>query len=88
MDFFVSIKCKKCLCAFELRPENFKQRDSMECPNCGQPFPADAYEKLKIGITTLGEIPWSLPESSDFLNGDAQFTIKMREYNLVQKTLD
>ena len=87
MNFFISILCKKCLCQFQLCPDNFKERDSMECPNCGQPFPDDAFKKLKTGITMLGEIPESLPDS-EFPSGvDSQFSLKMCEYHPVQKML-
>lgn len=41
----------------------------MECPNCGQAFPADEYQDLKSGVTSLGRVPESVrdddPETED-----------------------
>ena len=82
MDFKVGIKCMKCRCSFELRPESFKIRDSLECPNCGQMFPKDVYEKLKAGVTALGEVPEQLPEDSDCLSLPAEgFSLQVSEYS-------
>lgn len=85
MDFKIEIKCGKCNCRFELRHQNFKQRDSMECPNCGQPFPQDHYQNLKIGVVSLGNIPELLPENADpFL--DWQFKLAVKECDILSET--
>ena len=48
MDFKIELVCNKCKCAFELRPTDFRERTSMECPNCGQTFPSGIYSKLNL----------------------------------------
>lgn len=53
MDFKIAITCNVCKCGFELRPEHFKLRDRLECPNCGQELPAEFYSNLKTGVVAL-----------------------------------
>ena len=57
MKFKINITCRKCDCSFELSPNNFLLRDSLTCPNCGQPFPQAEYDSLKQGISVLGSLP-------------------------------
>ena len=66
MKFKVVITCKQCDCCFELSPGSFKLRDSYECPNCGQPLPADIYESIKTGIVSLGKVPGKYPKTEGF----------------------
>lgn len=65
MDFKISIECKKCLCSFELRPQDFKDRPSMECPNCGQAFPSEPYQRIKTGVCALGAVEECICEDSN-----------------------
>lgn len=80
MDFKIAITCNVCKCGFELRPEHFKLRDSLECPNCGQVFPAEFYENLKTGVVALGEIPESTGTDSEILHNTG-FSIRVKSYN-------
>ena len=77
MDFKISINCGKCDCTFELRPVHFKSRDVLECPNCGQSFPNDAFEKIKTGLDILNAVPETM--GGDCFSHD--FTVKVKEYN-------
>lgn len=87
MDFKIKIKCKKCLCSFELRPVDFKQREFEECPNCGQRLPDDVYQNLKTGVITLGSVPETIPEDSDFFSTNKQFELTVQSYNCFQEAL-
>lgn len=84
MDFKVEISCEKCECSFELRPVDFKQRCSMECPNCGQAFPADIYEELKTGVIALGNVPEYIGEDSDF-NSANLFKVRVKSFGILHK---
>ncbi len=57
MDFKVLIKCEVCKCRFEFRPEHFKDRENLQCPNCNQEFPKGIFQKLRFGMLSLGEVP-------------------------------
>ena len=80
MDFKISVKCGKCSCKFELRPQDFKERDAIECPNCGQAFPDDVYSDLKAGIKYLGRVPDTIDD-----RGIENFAFKLDvcEYSIV-----
>ena len=38
MDFKIELTCHKCKCSCELRPTDFSERESMECPIAGRFF--------------------------------------------------
>lgn len=57
MDFKLKIKCEDCGCTFELRSTQFKLRDTLECPNCGNMLPDDVFQNLKTGIIALNNVP-------------------------------
>ena len=80
MDFKVVIECAKCECSLELRPKEFKNRDSLECPNCGQAIPDAVYEDLKSGILTLGKVPEWVEEDSESLSPQRMFTIRIKGF--------
>lgn len=80
MDFKIVIECAKCECSFELRPQEFKARDSLECPNCGQAIPDAVYKDLKTGILTLGKIPEWVEENSDGLLSQRMFTMRIKGF--------
>ena len=73
MDFKIELVCNKCKCAFELRPTDFRERTSMECPNCGQTFPS--------GIVLLGEIPEVIKEDEDYPLADTLFTAHVKSFD-------
>ena len=81
MDFKISIKCMTCRCSFELRPGVFKIRDTLECPNCGQAFPQEFYEKIKTGVIALGEVPEWIPEKSESITEPENFLLKVSSFN-------
>ena len=89
MDFKIELVCNKCKCAFELRPTDFRERTSMECPNCGQTFPSGIYSKLKSGIYSklksgivlLGEIPEVIKEDEDYPLADTLFTAHVKSFD-------
>lgn len=61
MLFKVKIDCCQCNCSFELSPKTFSQREHLECPNCGQAFPRDAFSALKDGMLSLSSVPHDIP---------------------------
>lgn len=75
MDFKIELLCSNCRCKHELRPEKFKSRNSLECPNCGQVLPNEIYEDLKIGVTALGRVP------SGVWDSDALFQLSVKSYS-------
>lgn len=88
MDFKIEIKCMKCRCVCELRPENFIPRETFECPNCGQPMPTAIYDKLKSGVISLGDVPEQIPERKDaFLVQPVDFELKVKEYSKISDIL-
>ena len=89
MDFKIQIKCMKCRCSHELRPGDFKIRDYFECPNCGQVFPSDVYDKLKTGVVALGEVPAWIPEKDDtsFQIEPKEFSLKVIEYDEISDVM-
>mgnify|MGYP000224832783 FL=1 len=80
MDFKIELVCNKCKCAFELRPTDFRERTSMECPNCGQTFPSGIYSKLKSGIVLLGEVPKTITENDANPFAETLFTAQVKSY--------
>ena len=87
MDFKVEIKCAVCCCKFELRPGDFKSREALECPNCGQPFPGDVYRDLKSGVLSLGSVPETLPPGETDLLVKKAFSLQVKQYSLVDEVL-
>ena len=83
MDFKVLISCEKCKCSFELRPEAFKNRTSMECPNCGQAFPVDVYEQLKAGVIALGNVPECIETDTGTAPNGSLFTVRVKSYGMM-----
>lgn len=82
MDCKIVITCAKCRCKFELRPEEFKDRDELECPNCRTPFPQDTFETMRTGIKALKAIPGQMPEGgSGIFPVAGQFTLSIKEYD-------
>ncbi len=82
MDFKIEISCKKCDCSCELRPTDFKERVSMECPNCGQAFPAEVYKHLKTGVIELGQVSEHIcTNPEDTLHITDIFTVRIKSYN-------
>ena len=80
MDFKIELTCHKCKCSCELRPTDFSERESMECPNCGQVLPADIYAKLKSGIVLLGEVPKTITENDANPFAETLFTTQVKSY--------
>lgn len=80
MDFKIELACHKCKCSCELRPTDFSERESMECPNCGQVLPADIYAKLKSGIVLLGEVPKTITENDANPFAETLFTAQVKSY--------
>lgn len=88
MDFKIVIMCEKCKCSFELRPEEFKARSSMECPNCGQAFPANAYNHLKAGVIELGKVQESVRENEDDPYSEDLFMVRVKSYGTLHNFFD
>ena len=90
LDFKIKISCEDCRCSFELRPFDFKLRDSLECPNCGQQFPSDEFIQLKTGITALGSVPERTPEpqgANPFDDKTHRFKLSVEGYHVVTDVL-
>ena len=83
MDFKIEINCAKCKCLFELRPQDFKNRPNMECPNCGQAFPTTVYEKIKLGVDALGAVPEYVDEDSENL-----FLVRVKSFGDLHNLFD
>lgn len=82
MVFKIEIMCHRCSCAFELRPVEFKNRTSAECPNCGQTFPADVYASLKLGISALGSVPETTDDCANLFDKRG-FSLRVKEFNSI-----
>lgn len=86
VDFKVSIKCEKCKCAFELRPGEFADRDTLSCPNCGQELDSSVFVHLKTGIFELSQVPDRIPEDGDLFSLDPQkkprFSLQVKEHSI------
>lgn len=50
------ISCRACDRSFELDSEHFTNRETLCCPNCGQPFPERELRQLKTAMAALREI--------------------------------
>lgn len=83
MDFKVVISCEKCQCSFELRPEDFKDRLSMECPNCCQAFPVEIYKQLRTGIVALGNVPEYISDDGNDLGEEQLFTVRVKSFGIM-----
>lgn len=83
MDFKIEVSCAKCKCLFELRPQDFKNRPNMECPNCGQAFPSAIYEKIKTGVEALGAVPEYVDEDSENL-----FLVRVKSFGDLHNLFD
>ena len=81
MDFKIEILCEKCKCSCELRPEAFKERTSMECPNCGQIVPAEVYSHLKTGMIELGKVPQYVLEDAECPFSENLFMVRVRSFD-------
>ena len=87
MDFKIVVSCRKCYCSFELRPEFFNARKSMECPNCGNKFPDKTFSELKSGILSLGRVPERIDCSWESVEENEAFKIRVKEYSLCNELL-
>ena len=88
MDFKIELLCSKCKCSCELRPEEFKARTSMECPNCGQALPADVYNDLKAGVEALGRAPERISENATNPFSEDLFTVRVKSFGTLHNLLD
>lgn len=88
MDFKICLNCARCECSFELRPQDFKARSSMECPNCGQAFPPDVYKDLKSGVAALGKVPEYVNENSENPFSENLFTVQVKSYGALHNLFD
>lgn len=86
MDFKIAIKCERCKCAFELRPGEFADRNTLSCPNCAQEFDQSVFIHLKSGLFELSQVPDTIPEGGNPFSLDPQkeprFSIKVKEYSI------
>lgn len=88
MDFKIEIMCHRCSCTFELRPVEFKDRASAECPNCGQEFPQSIYAALKAGVTALGDIPENVDETAGNPLSETLFTARVKSFGTLHNLYD
>lgn len=88
MDFKIEIQCAVCKCSFELRPQDFKDRASMECPNCGQAFPADAFDDLKTGMSALGRVQEFVGENENPFSDPSGFTVRIKSFGNLHDIFD
>lgn len=88
MDFKIEILCQKCKCSCELRPVDFKDRVAMECPNCGQAFPADAYNHLKAGVIELGKVREYIYEDEENPYFENLFMVRVKSYGNLHNLFD
>lgn len=88
MDFKIEISCAKCKCLFELRPQDFKNRPAMECPNCGQAFPSAVYEKIKTGVEALGAVPEYVNEDSENPYSENLFAVRVKSFGTMHDLYD
>ena len=88
MDFKIELLGSKCKCSCELRPEEFKARTSMECPNCGQALPADVYNDLKAGVEALGRVPERISENATNPFSEDLFTVRVKSFGTLHNLLD
>lgn len=85
MDFKVQIHCRKCSCSFELRPKDFREKEHLECPNCGKQFPDEVFSHLKKGIQELDLVPEEVPyPPNGVYTGlkEIDFNLSVKEFNI------
>ncbi|NLT94834.1 MAG: hypothetical protein GXW85_04760 [Clostridia bacterium] len=85
MEFKVCIKCNICHCSFELLGSYIKEHQKLECPNCKQPFPQDLFEKLKVGMTNLYEVPEETVENHSLLAEETGFKLSVKEWSIFKE---
>lgn len=67
------VSCHACSRSFELDSEHFVGRETLCCPNCGQPFPKREFQQLKAAMEALRGISEVCAGSSS----DKGFTIQI-----------
>lgn len=89
MEFKVVIKCNACYCSFELCGSHISERQNLGCPNCKQPFPQELFDKLKIGITNLYDIPEKVNYENDdiFNTNPTGFKLSIKEWSYITEIL-
>lgn len=89
MDFKIELLCSKCKCSCELRPEEFKARTSMECPNCGSgAFRRMFTTNLKAGVEALGRVPERISENATNPFSEDLFTVRVKSFGTLHNLLD
>ena len=85
MQLKISIKCERCSCKFEHQAPQFRDRTSLECPNCGREFPKDIFFRLKDGIIALSNVPETIPETSEMYPFDgsdrSEFRLQIGDFD-------
>jgi hypothetical protein len=85
MDFKIRIECCKCCCIFELRSDNFTERETLKCPNCSQDFPKEYFNSIKVGLNALKSVPESIPINENPFDDKKHFTLHVKEWSILDK---
>lgn len=61
----VKFTCEKCHESFNVKAENFKNKDSLACPDCGVEFPKDKLKSLGEAVLKIQQVKKSLYEKDE-----------------------
>lgn len=57
MKIKIDITCQNCNCKFEIDSQNYVERETICCPNCGQQFPDEPFKHLQAGMKEFSLVP-------------------------------
>jgi len=84
MDFKIKIKCHKCMCKFELRPESINCTKII-CPNCTSEVKPEYSAHILNGIRELSLVPESYSDDDELIYPQTGFLLK---YNTIHRYKD
>lgn len=83
MDFKIKIKCHKCMCKFELRPESINCTKII-CPNCTSEVKPEYSAHILNGIRELSLVPESYSDDEELIYPQTGFSFEVQHYSSIQ----
>lgn len=82
MFLMFSIVCNGCGCKSEISTSYYCHKTSFACPNCGEKFPQEHFEKLQNVIETVHSIPETVGVSEKESTFEALFNDRLTGFRL------
>ncbi len=82
MDFKIKIKCHKCSCDFELRPESINCTE-ITCPNCTSKVNPEYATHILNGIKELGLVPEYYSDDGETFFPKTGFSFEVQHYSIL-----